>query len=194
MKTTMWTCLLLAAVPAVMLTGCSSENDDHGSTPSPSATESTATNTPAMGASADPSGPVTEEEARKSDRYGSFGAPSASADGQHGGDDLSDEQQKDAEDLAKKTITAWISDHSDAQQWRERLIPGASGTFAQQVSMTDPSLIEEGEVTGLGQTETGTGAVTVTVTTTTGDYRVIIRQGSEGLVVDGVSAAWRDRK
>lgn len=189
--------MILAGLTGLVVAGCSSTHqfsDQSSSQASPSASSSTesASSSPSESGS---ESTVSEEEAEDSDRYGHFG------EGPHQGKDatpepLTSDQRKDGEQIAEKVMGLWIGDHSKPGKWREQLKPYGSSPFVDQVKMTDPYDLDEGQVEGVKGSREENAKLTVTVGTSIGDYSVELRRDPETkkMQVNYVAAEWRKNK
>ncbi|WP_293823195.1 hypothetical protein [uncultured Corynebacterium sp.] len=196
MTSTRIACMMgLIGITALVITGCSSheqgsEKPSSSSTSSASGSESSAAPEESSSGSA-----TSEQEAEDSDRYGHFG------EGPHQGKDatpepLTSDQRKDGEQIAEKVMGLWIGDHSKPGKWREQLKPYGSSPFVDQVKMTDPYDLDEGQVEGVKDSREENAKLTVTVGTSIGDYSVELRRDPETkkMQVNYVAAEWRKNK
>lgn len=186
----------LIGITALVITGCSS-NDQGSENPSSSSSSSSASGSSSSAAPEDSaSGSATsEQEAQDSDRYGHFG------EGPHQGKDatpepLTSDQRKEGEQIAEKVVGLWIGDHSKPGKWREDLKPYGSSPFVDQVKMTDPYDLDEGTVETVKNSREENAKLTVTVGTSIGDYSVELRRDPETkkMQVNYVAADWRKNK
>lgn len=183
----------LIGITALVITGCSS-NEQGSEKPSSSSSSSSASGSESSAAPEESSSgsATSEQEAEDSDRYGHFGeGPQQGKDAAP--DPLTSDQRKDGEQVAEKVMGLWIGDHSKPGKWREQLKPYGSAPFVDQVKMTDPYDLDEGTVEKVKDSREENAKLTVTVGTSIGDYSVELRRDPETkkMQVNYVAAEWR---